>query len=876
MCLKYPLLCCHYAVVLVLWVVMSPPLSRAAQEVPVGVPIFSSRWSKMPDRQWTGSDFWANRLQDWGVVEGRLECVDGGRPFRTLHLLTHQIGGNKGGFEVRVVMGVAGTAWRSDAMAGFLIGAGEGKLDYRAASLIHEWPGKAAGVLAVVDIFGTPSLFDFTREVDEPPLPGFGEEPPKAVALKLTGEPAADGKNMILVLESRSVPGDVVLGDARWKVPTSRLVGNIALVSHGGWGEECSRFWFKDWKLSGGRVDSDQGRKLGPIISAQHTLSGDKLTLNAQLMPVGDEDPEKGELQVMGEGGGWETVAHASVVKPGYTLTFRPGGPFQTGGWDGSRDHRYRIVYGREAYTGTIKKDPVGKDTVVVAAMTGNHNNAHGLGKTGTDWGSMLWFPHADLTGRVVEQEPDMLFFAGDQVYESRSPTPAVRDAEGIKDDYLYKWYLWCWAYRDLTRDIASVILTDDHDIYQPNLWGEGGRHAVRDHDGGYVYPVDFIRMVERTQTGHLPVPVDPAPVGRGIGVYFTEMVYGGISFALLEDRKFKSGCARHGLPPSGGDRPDHYDDPEFDVATLDKPGLKLLGDRQLGWLGRWVRDWSSGAEMKVALSQTGFANMATHHGPGLKPLRVDLDSNGWPQSGRARALDILRRGFAFHLAGDQQVSTVVHHGIEAHGDAGWSFCVPPVANFSPRQWKPETGGGNREEEVPAWSGEHLDGLGNRVTVYAATDPSVKSGHDPATLHDQAPGYGIVRFDKLAREITVESWPRYVDPEAEDAEPYPGWPVTIFQEDNYGRKAAAWLPTLVFEGIRNPVVEVIEERTGAVVYTLRIRGTEFQPKVFEAGAYTVRAGELGGKHDWMVRELKGLRADSLPSIEPIVIKFGIR
>ena len=34
--------------------------------------------------------------------------------------------------------------------------------------------------------------------------------------------------------------------------------------------------------------------------------------------------------------------------------------------------------------------------------------------------------------------------------------------------------------------------------------------------------------------------------------------------------------------------------------------------------------------------------------------LAADCDSNGWPQSGRNRALREMRKGFALHLAGDQ------------------------------------------------------------------------------------------------------------------------------------------------------------------------------------------------------------------------------
>jgi hypothetical protein len=48
----------------------------------------------------------------------------------------------------------------------------------------------------------------------------------------------------------------------------------------------------------------------------------------------------------------------------------------------------------------------------------------------------------------------------------------------------------------------------------------------------------------------------------------------------------------------------------------------------------------------------------------------ADLDSNGWPQSGRARALKEIRRCFALHIAGDQHLATVIHHGVNSWEDA--------------------------------------------------------------------------------------------------------------------------------------------------------------------------------------------------------------
>ena len=267
-----------------------------------------------------------------------------------------------------------------------------------------------------------------------------------------------------------------------------------------------------------------------------------------------------------------------------------------------------------------------------------------------------------------------------------------------------------------------------------------------------------------------------------------------------------------------------------------DVPGATLLGDRQLKYLDHWASDWKE-TDMKVVLSQTIFGNMATHHGPGLKHLYMDYDSNGWPQTGRNKALRSIRKGFGFMLAGDQHLATIVNHGIDEQNDAGWSFCVPSIANFYPRAWMPfEKTGGNYIEGLQDYTGEYLDGFGNKVNVYAHTNPGPKSGVEPKALHDRMPGYGIVKLTKNSRDITMECWPRYVDPtDASTGTQYPGWPKTINMEDNYAKKAYKWLPTITVSDVINPVVQVIHENTNEIIYTLRINGSQYDPKVFNEG-----------------------------------------
>ena len=168
---------------------------------------------------------------------------------------------------------------------------------------------------------------------------------------------------------------------------------------------------------------------------------------------------------------------------------------------------------------------------------------------------------------------------------------------------------------------------------------------------------------------------------------------------------------------------------------------------------------------------------------------------------------------------------------------------------------------------MPDYTGEYLDGLGNHVTVWAATNPRKSTDKQPAELHDKMPGYGIVRFNKAEQVITMECWPRYADPDNPDTGgQYDGWPKTIAIEDNYGRKAAAYLPTLRFSGIRNPVVQVVDESDGKIVYTIRIQGSDYRPKVFKEDSYTIRAGEPGTENMMELKQVLSLKKDEKKSL----------
>lgn len=825
---------------------------------------FQSDWHMSPDRRWVGPSFWANRLQDWAVINQRLVCLQS-LPMRTVHLLTRRLGADEGEFEISTQFGRVRSPSKDTTLssAGVLLGAGGG-LDYRAAALIHHSYGPSGGLYAGVDTRGFLFLRDFEEEDGVLATSDDALATTENVAMVVEGRRSGDTYVLDILAFSPEQTSDTISLSLP-EVSAARLVGNLALVSHAS-SSNGPRFWFASWQMDGSKLDAFNSRMLGPVVGTQHTLSEGTLKLTAQFMPLGESDRTLTELDI-DDGGRWVDAATAEVVTPGYIATFR------IDDWDASTDTRFRITYARATtrgayiqhfHYGTIRKEPVDRDEIVVAAFTGNHNVARSVegGRFPWEWG--VWFPHNDIVAHVAAHHPDLLFFSGDQIYENASPTAA--DFDQPYEDYLYKWYLWYWAFGSLTAEIPTVTIPDDHDVFHGNIWGAGGKAtpeglegAAAQDAGGYKMPPGWVNMVQRTQTSHLPDPYDRTPVEQGINVYYTDMLYGGVSFAVVEDRKFKSPPAE--LLPAAEIRNGWPQNRNFDAATqADVPGATLLGERQLVFLDDWAADWGGGAWMKVLLSQTLFANLATIPDtalngsvipslPRLPPGEyaenerkvTDMDSNGWPQTGRNKALRAMRRGFAVHLSGDQHLGSTVQYGVDEWGDAGYALCVPSIANFWPRRWFPPEPGENREPGAPRYTGDFEDGFGNKITVHAVSNPHLY-GKEPALLHDRAPGYGIARFDKNTRTVTLSAWPRWADPATGDSA-YAGWPVTFQQRDNYGRTPAGYLPRLKISGMENPVVQVVNESSGEIVYTLRIAGSSFDPMVFGEGPYTVNVGD---------------------------------
>ncbi len=731
-------------------------------------------------RTWLGPQYWANRLSDWRLRDGRFECLKAHRGGRTIGLLTRSIvaGNMSGSLAVRT-----GTLAKGRGFSGFVIGAGAGSLDWRAAALVMGASGVGGGFLAVYDSSGE---VQFREHIDEdhqfahavlPDAARFGPEPARTrdedVELRLNIAPMGSHAFNLTLTASDVVSGRLLSTATRVDVPASQLVGGLSLVSAARGGQPTARHWFRELRTGGTKIAAHR-RSAGPVLATLYSVHDTVLKLTAQFMPIGDAEPQQAALQVRRpDRTRWRTVDSATIGA-GFAACFR------VDGWEADRDWKYRVVYvdgagQQSSWSGTIRREPDAAGPVTVATVNCTIHSYRNLDVASRDRPRLpgeqylglyttnsLYFPYAELVDNIRRQHPDLLVAHGDQYYEHKPTHP---DRTRPELDMLGRYYLWLLSFREVTRSVPTICLVDDHDVYHPNLWGWSGRPAP-DGDGsygGYAMNATWVNTVQRVQCSHNPDVYDPTPVEQGISVYYSAFSYGGVSFCVLEDRKFKTTNA-YGAHPDG----------------TPLPGTRqLLGVRQERFLAAW-RSMHPG-QPKVCLTQSVFACVQTDADGGPKS---DADSNGTPVIGRRTAVRLLRDAGALVLSGDQHFGTLVRHGLDTHIDGPVQFTAPAAGSSYQRWFEPA---GDLPHANGPHTGDFTDGFGNRFRVLAVANPKVTQAQVRAVqegngVGDRAlkrEGYGIVRVDKANRTYRIECWPWQQDPTAPDADQFPGWPYTL-------------------------------------------------------------------------------------------------
>ncbi|MBU2918827.1 alkaline phosphatase D family protein [Psychrosphaera sp. F3M07] len=735
-------------------------------------------WSNTHDRVWLGGEYWANPMEDWRINNGAAECITTGGQ-RSVHSLQHQLVDTTKAFRTSVRVKLAEQGIK-DGGASIRFGIRSEINEYRSNCFVQQ--GLDIGIIA-----NQIALGDKRKPLSRP---NVNEE----LEIIISGAPQA--QLVALNVEIKSVSSGESLGRMASLVASEELLGNLAVVSNfeipsfeSGPQQSSSdggRYQFKNWQIEGAAFSNKVEQKFGPILWTMYTLNNSRsdegyvMNLSVLTGPLGEKDSKQVILQTF-QDGGWQVISKAELDTDAWVASFR------IANWDEKKSTRYRVVYGEgqvdgstklDVYEGMIRANPSGRK-MRMASLTCQNDYA---------------FPYEPVANNVVKMDPDLVLFSGDQLYENHGGFGMIRvPAKMAILNYLRKYYQFGWAFRDAMRNAPTICLPDDHDVLQGNLWGEGGSpmpfsaHEENrvDKTGGYIEPIRMLNVVHRTHTAHHMKPIDPTPSKNGLSVYYGELIYGDVSFAIVADRQWKSGPERLDIKvgTSGNEEEPNYINPKWDA-----PDLHLLGERQEQFLKEWSHDWRE-HKLKALISQTIFASLATHQMTPKHYLKYDFDANGWPASGRNRAVEAIKGSKALHICGDTHLPSLSQYGLEKHRDSNWAFCTPAIAVGWQRWWRPDDVGlkyTHRPEHGMANTGEYLDSFGNKNYIYAIGNPEVsRSKNRYVMAHEKSSGFGFVTFDKEEKTYTMEAYKFMVDiTDGKASNQFDGWPLTIKQSEN--------------------------------------------------------------------------------------------
>ncbi len=790
-------------------------------------------WNTTPNQTWLGNDFWANPLQDWRVENGQIECLVQ-KHNRNIRLLGYVLDSSANSFSCSVKVGCLtdNLPISNDTFIGWELGC-KGEFEHYKDDVV-KGKGWRVGISTDGQLFlngiQKETHIDFTQQT---------------VYFILKGSIDIN-QRYLLRLEIKDVETQALLGFIEQRnVPSQYLEGHMGFVVDfpkdcfsSAFNERKPSIYLDNFNIYGQKWKEQKEKQFKDVLFAKYTLDNNQLHLSAQLPPIAVSDDFKVFLDIQ-QNNIWQNIATSLVDQDAKTAVFN------IDNWDITRDTPYRIYTNVDApnyLEGTIKKVPFNTPIkLATISCIGGHA-----------------FPYTTAIEHINAHEPDFLFFAGDQIYEFdnlyENANPSTPLDVAVLN-YFYKWIQYGWAFQEMLANTPSVLLVDDHDVYQGNLWGNSGispnkpKSELTPEDGGFNMGKDFVNIVQKTQVSHLPPTASPTTT-NGIDNYFGQLDWAGISFAMLEDRKFKSTL------PAPSEALVSADD-KILTKRFDTDDVQLLGEEQLAFLENWATTWTENTWLKVALSQTIFSQLTTtaDRKEQKKPLEIneyvnnrqwykDFDSNGWPQTGRNKALEILRSCGALHLCGDQHLGITAQYGIQAWKDANFVLSAPALSNVYPRTWYPPERGLNVYRGTAKNIGDFRDGFNNHVTVKAVYN-QYPTGREPASWFDKGVGYGIVELIPKEQKVNLAVWSLHQDPNALNAKPCKGWPVRIHRNENLGLKASFNLPQIRSK-VEQVVIKVIHESSNELEYVLSFDDPLIDlPKVRQEGFYRIELMSLG-------------------------------
>lgn len=761
-------------------------------------------WDSIPNQPWLAYNFWQNSLNDWSVEDN---CVVG-KPFypnnRTAHITSHSISNSDSSlfieFDIKLYEAVKND---SAAEFGILIGVGAPDLPQPTNNLIfktlspapcHFFGIKSNGDIILKD-FQKDSLIESFQLDSTQRAKIINELYNNGVTLSIGYKEkkklifnSSSGTNLTLKAASLMLSKFIIN-----PIVKSPPKGNIALRYNSNTPYQ-KNVCFDNLKITGEgyTLNATNNGLIDPILSSFYTCTKDSLFFTAQLMPFKPDSNELFSLTIWPNNK--STYSYTGTFNStSYQLRFRIKIPTGFKSFDYILKYRGNQSDIWTSKTGIIKTQPTRKKPRIMAL---NCNGFSFYTDHLLNYKNLL-YPYRQIEKGFNKFKPDVVTFLGDQIYESRPEHP-INSPEHQALDYIYKWNIWCYTFRNITKNQPTIILTDDHDVFQGNLWGNGGNRPILNQNeipayygehnydtwmqdnGGYILGSEFANLVIKSQTSHLPFPHQPKPSNEIVN-YYTSYEYGALNFAILEDKKFKSPPSKNSFEVYNGFALKDSLSPK----DYNNPDLKLLGDDQLSFLTNWSENLRKRKAAKIILTQSAYVSLTTvplnYSALKDKPVKrdsskqkvsPDMDTNGWPKAGRDRALNALNQNNILFISGDQHLGAVIEV-FDSSQTPFTFFSVPAITNTWPRMWWPSNEHQNKNHPL----GDYTDAFGNELTVKAIANPT-KNAPEPSDFNYKSPGFGIIDINKKGTKAKLKAYPLFFD-QKKRSTMFPGWPVKV-------------------------------------------------------------------------------------------------
>lgn len=184
---------------------------------------------------------------------------------------------------------------------------------------------------------------------------------------------------------------------------------------------------------------------------------------------------------------------------------------------------------------------------------------------------------------RVVEQQPDLFIYLGDNIYSDTYSMDTLRMNYGILDAKP--------EFQKLKASVPMLATWDDHDFG----WNDSGRHYPYKEESKQIF-LDFFGLADSSLQEHT-------------GIYYSKLFENGgkkLQIIMLDMRTFRDKI----LPYDGSRKNDPRFNYALDYSPYSSGDSTMLGDEQWRWLEEQLK---IPADLRIIGSSTQFG--ITHNG---------------------------------------------------------------------------------------------------------------------------------------------------------------------------------------------------------------------------------------------------------------------